>query len=89
MTFWERVGFSYDSDAFGAQGMNGSDRGLYLPFLVPLLMVFMPTVLLIRYRRRHAMLPGLCQRCGYNLTGNTSGVCSECGAPIASVAATK
>ena len=25
-------------------------------------------------------LPGLCSTCGYNLTGNTSGVCPECGA---------
>ena len=28
-------------------------------------------------RRKH----GLCVRCGYNLTGNTSGICSECGEP--------
>jgi hypothetical protein len=27
------------------------------------------------WRRRH----GLCARCGYDLTGNTSGVCPECG----------
>jgi hypothetical protein len=26
---------------------------------------------------------GHCQRCGYNLTGNVSGACSECGATIA------
>lgn len=24
---------------------------------------------------------GACQKCGYNLTGNTSGKCPECGAP--------
>lgn len=29
--------------------------------------------------RRH---PELCQRCGYNLTGNSSGKCPECGAEI-------
>ena len=29
----------------------------------------------LRYRRRN----GLCLRCGYNLEGNVSGVCSECG----------
>ena len=32
-----------------------------------------------RQRRRP---PGLCRACGYNLTGNTSGKCSECGEPI-------
>ena len=26
---------------------------------------------------------GLCPRCGYNLTGNVSGVCPECGAAVA------
>jgi len=25
---------------------------------------------------------GHCQKCGYNLTGNVSGVCPECGTPI-------
>jgi hypothetical protein len=30
------------------------------------------------YRRRH-ILPGHCRKCGYNLTGNTSGRCPECG----------
>ncbi len=29
-----------------------------------------------RYRRRRH---GLCPRCGYDLTGNESGICSECG----------
>lgn len=26
--------------------------------------------------------PGHCTNCGYNLTGNVSGKCSECGAPV-------
>lgn len=29
-----------------------------------------------RYRRRKR---GLCVNCGYNLTGNVSGICPECG----------
>jgi len=32
----------------------------------------------LRYRRKK----GLCLRCGYNLTGNVSGVCPECGERI-------
>jgi hypothetical protein len=31
-------------------------------------------------RRRHP--PGHCQACGYNLTGNVSGVCPECGEKV-------
>jgi len=29
----------------------------------------------------HHIPPGHCQKCGYNLTGNVSGICSECGKP--------
>ena len=25
---------------------------------------------------------GLCRHCGYNLTGNVSGICPECGTPM-------
>jgi hypothetical protein len=32
-----------------------------------------------RVRRRRRRGPGHCARCGYNLTGNVSGVCPECG----------
>lgn len=30
-------------------------------------------------RRRRRLKQGLCLKCGYNLTGNESGVCPECG----------
>lgn len=36
-----------------------------------------------RYRRRR----GLCLKCGYNLTGNLSGVCPECGTALATPSA--
>lgn len=35
-----------------------------------------------RSRRRHRISSGCCIRCGYNLTGNVSGVCPECGERI-------
>ena len=35
---------------------------------------------LIASRRPCAPDPGCCCRCGYDLTGNESGVCPECGA---------
>ena len=35
--------------------------------------------LALRIRRRRRTAPGHCPACGYNLTGNTSGVCPECG----------
>jgi len=33
-------------------------------------------------RRRLRALRGRCSKCGYNLTGNASGVCPECGAKV-------
>ncbi len=35
-------------------------------------------------QRRRSPYP-LCHKCGYNLTGNVSGVCPECGTPIPAV----
>jgi hypothetical protein len=40
--------------------------------------VVIPIVKRLRAKRRH----GLCKRCGYDLTGNVSGVCPECGSRI-------
>ena len=34
------------------------------------------------WSRRRRRRPGPCKKCGYDLPGNTSGVCSECGAPV-------
>jgi hypothetical protein len=46
-----------------------------LPLWIPLLIVAIPTALVFRRdRRRIRHCP-----CGYDLTGNTSGVCPECG----------
>ena len=40
-----------------------------------------PTIALIRgpWRRHRRRKRGLCLKCGYNLAGNVSGVCPECG----------
>ena len=35
--------------------------------------------------RNRSFPPGHCQKCGYNLTGNVSGVCSECGEPTRAI----
>ena len=58
-----------------------SDPGLFgvgLPLWMPLLLVAIPTAMLFLRDRRPP--PHCCQGCGYDLTGNTSGRCSECGA---------
>ena len=51
-----------------------------IPLWIPLLLTGVPTLLLFR---RSRPLPGPldCRACGYNLTGNVSGKCPECGEP--------
>lgn len=56
-----------------------------IPFWLLLLLTAAPTAW-HWHRDRRGIPPGHCPRCGYDLTGNTSSVCSECGeaCPIAS-----
>ena len=59
----------------------------FTPFWQPVLLLLAYPVAafawrVFRGRRRNRM--GLCERCGYNLTGNISGVCPECGQKIPS-----
>jgi hypothetical protein len=53
-----------------------------LPLWLPFLVLVIPTLLLWRRDRRRPH-PGFCRRCDYDLTGNTSGRCPECGLEIA------
>ena len=52
-----------------------------LPLWIPFLLFALPTALLW-YLDRRRYPAGRCQRCGYDLTGNVSGRCPECGTPI-------
>ena len=62
----------------------GGELWVYLE--VPLYALFaavaIPTLLVWRFWPK-PVKPGHC-RCGYNLTGNTSGVCPECGVEVQS-----
>lgn len=63
-----------------ALAMWGMRFGI-LPLWIPFLIVLVPTLVLF-WRERRGVRPCRCQSCSYNLTGNTSGVCPECGTPI-------
>jgi hypothetical protein len=49
-----------------------------IPLWIPLVVVAIPTGFLWR-RERKRPRPGHCPHCRYDLTGNVSGVCPECG----------
>jgi hypothetical protein len=53
---------------------------LWMPLWAPCVAVSLATAWLWRLDRRRP--PGACPKCGYDLTGNTTGVCPECGAPF-------
>ena len=62
--------------------VNQTVTEIVIPYWLPLLMSAIPTAWLWhRDRRLISCSPDhrLCLRCGYDLTGNTSGVCPECG----------
>lgn len=64
--FWPR--YQYDSDM----------KAIVLPLWIPFFLIGIPTALLWRIDRRRTR-SGRCTTCGYDLTGNVSGRCPECG----------
>jgi len=57
-----------------------------IPVTAFLLVTGLPTLILLLGRGPKPK-PGHCDQCGYDLTGNTSGVCPECGMPLPAPAA--
>jgi hypothetical protein len=66
----------------GRRVMDITQQISFPAWLPSLLFAIVPALCLYgAIRRRRLRSSGLCQACGYNLTGNTSGVCPECGTP--------
>lgn len=70
-------------------GMIGVETETWF-YTVPFLLILAPIPFLLflvpHIRRWHRRRKGRCLECGYSLTGNLSGVCPECGAPVATSA---
>lgn len=49
------------------------------PSLLAAVLITSVLILYQRYRKSSVSLDGICEKCGYNLTGNASGKCPECG----------
>jgi hypothetical protein len=84
VNFWNRQGF-YWSDVSHAPSRFGAalvrEQFVTVPAWLPtLLTAIAPSAWLVaRLRRRARFGRGHCTGCGYDLTGNVSGVCPECG----------
>jgi hypothetical protein len=73
---WARYGLLPKSDGVTARGGT-----ITVPLWIPFLLIGLPTGWLWwRDRRR---VPAGCCACGYDLTGNVSGICPECGRAVA------
>ena len=79
------AGFGWSRFVIPFQGGHWLTRSIYMPTWAPVVVFGTYPVLafirgpLRRWRRRRK---GWCVHCGYNLTGNVSGVCPECGERI-------
>jgi hypothetical protein len=75
---------SYQSWRLTADAVKCNFQRIVIPFWLLFLLVLMPTLLLWYpdYRAWRAYPPSHCQKCGYDLTGNESGRCPECGREI-------
>ena len=51
-------------------------------WFITLIFAILPTIWLYKWNKRRKLGPNACPSCGYDLTGNTSGVCPECGERI-------
>ncbi len=65
----------------GLHSAQGS-RDLFVPFWIPLAALAVPSVLIWRGSQR-TRIAEPCPWCAYDLTGNTTGICPECGRQVA------
>ncbi len=84
---WRSPGFLYTrywTAPTNLPYINGRSLSVRYWFLILLLNVY-PAIAFIRgpLRRWRRTQRGLCGTCGYNLTGNASGMCPECGEKLA------
>ena len=83
---WRPLHFAWHYEADPPGFLSGRHWSLSVPAWLPAaLFAILPAIWLWRWRRhRRATDDGMphCAKCDYNLTGNVSGICPECGTPI-------
>jgi hypothetical protein len=83
---FSRFGFYFGTSRLytppDSTNFHAKDAAVPLWFIAVLTGVFPGLRALNWLRSPRRARPGFCAKCGYNLTGNTSGVCPECGTPV-------
>jgi hypothetical protein len=78
--FFERADFNPRINWWPLLVPNAALKAVALPLWI--LFVITAAVAVVSWRRLRARLPGHCRKCDYDLTGNESGVCPECGEKV-------
>ena len=60
-------------------GIAHSSQILVPHWFLTLIFAILPAIWLLKWNKRRKLAPNACPGCGYDLTGNESGVCPECG----------
>ena len=81
-----RLGFRWQRSYWDSTGSYVANELLVVPWWFPCALTAIPPGiwLWVRLRSRRRPSDGMphCAECDYNLTGNVSGICPECGAPV-------
>lgn len=78
---WEQFARNWSYGGRFRVGQYGPMRIIVVPLWIPFVALAIPTAFLWRLDRRRPA-PGECPNCNYNLTGNTTRICPECGQPV-------
>jgi hypothetical protein len=83
-SFSRRLGFAFHSQTMNFAPRTQHNWGFELPMWFALTILAIPPLIWLRlsYHRRRLHLRrerGQCAKCGYDLQGNVSGICPECG----------
>ena len=79
----EFISLSTRATVFAPSIIPASDDLTFLSILGAVMLVFSVIAHLVAQPRlRRHFPPGHCQNCGYNLKGNESGTCPECGSAV-------
>jgi len=74
------LGFGYVLKRHRRFQSYGMSYGIVVPhWFLTLIFAILPAIWLFKWNKRRKLGPNACSSCGYDLTGNESGVCPECG----------